>query len=148
MNESNDARTVLCGGTHLGEEIGVLSQRLVNDEFGCAQNPGVALSPPRAPLASRGEGYRQLDALDSPGLFGFSQVLPDRLGSGIGAVARGARESTKHHGLVSRNDLDAAHPDAAGGERARLVEAQAIHAREYLDGGQLLDEHTAACQRR
>ena len=74
-------------------------------------------------------------------------MIPNGLGGRVGTITCCARQGAEHHGLVARDNLDAAHADTAGGERTRLIEAQAVHTREHLDGGELLDEHTAARQR-
>ena len=75
-------------------------------------------------------------------------MLPNGFRRRVGAVACCACQRPEDQGLVTGNDLDTTDTDAAGGEGARLVEAQAVHAGEDLDGGKFLDEHTAACQRR
>ena len=39
VNEGDDARTIRRGDSHLGQDIGVLNERLVDHELRCAQNP-------------------------------------------------------------------------------------------------------------
>ena len=148
MDEGHHAGTLLRDAAHLREELGVGGRGLVDDELGGAENPGFPPAPPRAPLAGRGEGDGPLDPLGRAGTLRFAQVLPDSFRRGVGSVARGARQCTKHHGFVTGNNLDAPHANTAGGQGASLVEAQAVHAREDLDGGKFLHEHTAARQRR
>ena len=75
-------------------------------------------------------------------------MLPNGFRRRVGAVACCACQRPEDQGLVTGNDLDTTDTDAAGGEGARLVEAQAVHAGEDLDGGQLLDEHATTGQGR
>ena len=147
-HQRHDAGALRGNGAHPLQENRVRRHGLVDNELGSTQDPRLAPGPPRAPLAGRGEGNGPLDALEGPGLLGFSQVLPDRLGSGIGAVARGARESTTDYVLVARDNLDLAHADTTRRQRARLIQAQAIDAGQHLDGRKLLNEDAPACQRR
>ena len=147
-NQRHDAGPLSGNGAHPLQENRVRRHGLVDNELGRTQDPRLASGPPRAPLAGRGEGNGPLDTLDSPGPLGSIQVLPDRLGSGIGTVARGAREGTHHRLRVPRNHVDLAHPDATRRQRARLIQAQAIDAGQHLDGRKLLNEDAPACQRR
>ena len=68
-------------------------------------------------------------------------------GRGVRAVGRGGGQRAEHLVPVPGQDLDGAHPDAARGQGARLVDAQRVHAGQDLHRGQLLDQHAAACQR-
>ena len=147
VDEGHHAGAFLRDAPHLRKEIGIGSRGLVNDELGGAEDPGFVPAPPRTPLAGRGEGDGPLNPIRRAGALRFAQVLPNGFRCRVGTVARGARQCAKHHDFVTGNDLDAPHANAAGGERARLVEAQAVHAREDLNGGKFLDEYTAACQR-
>ena len=147
-HEGNHTRSLLCDGTHPGQQVRVRRRGLVDDELGCAQDPGVGAPAPRTPLAGGREGDRPLDALRRARALLVAQVLPDRLGRRVRAIARTAREGAQHGGFLARHHLDATHADAAGGQRPRLVQAQAVDAGEHLDGGELLNEHAATGERR
>ena len=148
VDEGHHAGTFRSDATHLREELRIGSRCLVNDELGGTQNPRLAPAPPRAPLAGRREGDGPLDALSGTRALRLAKVHPNGLRRRVGTIACRTRQSAEHRGLVTGDDLDAADANAAGGKRTRLVEAQAVHTREDLDGGKFLNEHTAACQRR
>ena len=147
-HEGNHTRPLLCDAAHLCQQVRVCRRGLVDDELGCAQDPGVGARAPRAPLAGGREGDRPLDALRRARTLFVAHMLPDRLGRRVRAITRTACEGTQHGGFLARHHLDAAHADAAGGQRPRLVQAQAVDAGEHLDGGEFLNEHAATGERR
>ena len=148
VDECDDAGAATGEATHLLQQVRVGGHGLVDDELGCAQDPGLGVGAPRAPLAGRGEGDGPLGALLRTGQRFFVQETPDRLSRRVRAVARRSRQRATHHGLLARDDVNLAHADATRRQRARLIQAQAVDAGQHLDRGQLLDEDAPAGQRR
>ena len=147
-DKCDDAGSTTREATHPLQQSRVSSHGLVDDNLGGTQDPGLTVRAPRAPLTRRRERNVPLRASLSARQCILVEERPDGLRGRVRAVTRRSRERTANECLVARDHVDLAHADAAGGERARLIQAQAVDAGEHFDGRKFLHEDPAPGQRR
>ena len=111
-----------------------------------APSTHVPLVPKSAPLHLRADENGTVEAASQP-VRGVGEALADREEGGVRVGFGGGerRERVPVHTVLAEQ-LDLVDDQTALGERARLVDAQDVDAREHLDRRQLLDQHATLGQ--